>query len=231
MKRDEVLAEVFGGDAPALAARCSAWMVASPRFAVFVEANRSKIRKKVRTAPGPEGQSDVLRELEVAYLLLQHRQMDLAYEAYTAEKAAGPDFSVTYKGHIHFNVEVKRLRAGGRPLDARLTDAVCAKLRQMPPSLPNLLWVTVEPSAPDPTPALALVDLMKQLVLRAERKDETILARAGYADTRSFFTQYARMSGVLVYFADRSRGELWANPRARHALPPDVGNWLARGAW
>lgn len=230
MKRDTVLAEAFGGDAPTLAARCDAWMVASPRFAAFLEANRVKVRKKVRTAPGPEGQRDVLCELEVAYLLLQHRQIELAYEAYTAEKARGPDFSATLKGHIRFNVEVKRLRAGDRSLDARLTDAICAKLRQMPPSVPNLLWVVNEPSATEPAPNLALADLMKQVVLRAERKDEAILARSGYADTRAFFAQFVRLSGVLVSVADGARREVWANPQARHPLPPELRGWLVRAS-
>jgi hypothetical protein len=175
-----------------------------------------------------EGLGDLLRELEAAYLLLGNRQATLVYEPYAAERARGPDFSVTLKGHIGCTVEVKRLRDGARALDARLTDAVCQKLRQMPPSLPNLLWMAVEGPAAQETAEVGLAEVMKHLRQRAERKDETLFARHGYADARAFFVQYLRLSGILAYRADGAHRELWLNPQARHPLPPELTGWLAR---
>jgi hypothetical protein len=222
IKRDELLAEVFASEALVLAEHCGAWMGASPRFAAFIEANRTKIRKKVRMAADAERQGDLLRELEVAYLLLDHRQAAVTYEAYAADKARGPDFSVTFKGHVRCTVEVKRLRAGGRPLDARLSDAVCQKLCQLPPSLPNLLWVVVEESGVEALAGIWLATIMKQLVQRAERKDEALFSRHGYADARAFFAHYLRLSGVLAHRADNMHRELWVNPQARHPLPLEL---------
>src|SRR5262249_16243288 len=147
MRADELLDYLVEDRSSVFATQCDEWMDASPRFAAFVERCRDKIRKKVRALRDDEGQRDLLAELAVAYRLLLERQFTVEYETYAAGKVRGPDFTVTYKTHTPFNVEVKRLRtsssrAKGREI--RLLDATCDKLRQMPPSRANLLVLATD---------------------------------------------------------------------------------------
>lgn len=225
MKRDELLAELFGVEMSPLAESCAGWMETSPRFAAFMEANRGKIRKKVRLASVGEAGwlGDLRAELEVAALLLRHPSLALEYELYAAGKMRGPDFTVTLKGHTRCNVEVKRLRAAPGTLEGRVACAVCEKLRQMPPSIPNLLWISVEDA---PTIALDLPVVMKTLLQRVEARDEALLARHRFADRADFFAGWLRLSGVLVR-ADRA-ALLWLNSQAKHPLPRDLATLLSR---
>jgi hypothetical protein len=174
-------------------------------------------------------EGDLLCELEVAYRLLEHRAATVTYEAFAAEKARGPDFTVTLKGHIRCNVEVKRLRAGrARALDGRLTDAACEKLRQMPPSAPNLLWVIVADAGLATPASVDVAETMKSVVQRAERKDAALFSRHGYADARAFFAQYLRLSGIYASRGSAELSELWLNAQARHPLPPEFRSHLVR---
>jgi hypothetical protein len=103
---------------------------------VFAEAHREKIWKKLRRATDGEALRDVRAELQAAHLLVADRRIELAFEAYGSGKA-GPDFTVTFRAGQRFNLEVTRLR--------RVPDAtsfgrtLLAKLRQLPPSAPNVL--------------------------------------------------------------------------------------------
>lgn len=229
MRQDELLADVFGAGMPALSGPCGGWMEMSPRFAAFVEANRGKIGKKARLAAAgdPARTGDLLAELEVAYLVLRHPKLTLEYEAYAAGKTRGPDFTITLKGHTRCNVEVKRLRAGERALEGRVADAVCEKLRQMPPSIPNLLWIAAEDAA---GAALDLPAAMKRLLQRVEAGDEALLARHTIADRADFFAGWLRLSGVLVRAAraGAAASQLWANRQAKHPLPRDLAALLSR---
>lgn len=225
-QRDDLLTALFGGTTSEASLRCHGWMLGEPRFGVFLAQFREKIRKKARYAGGAEGMRDLLAELAVAHALLRERRFVLAYEVYAAEKARGPDFTVTYKGHIPFNVEVKRLRPGPPAAFAsRVTDALCEKLRQMPPSAMNVL-VIVAQQAPGEG---ELAALLRELVARAERDDATLFARYGFAGTREFFAGFRRLSAVVVRDeTDAARATLWRNAQARHALHPDLPALLAR---
>jgi hypothetical protein len=241
-EREEMLAYLFGGFAGPTAS-CRAWMLAEPRFATFLERHREKIRKKARGVANAAGLDDLLAELEAAYHLLRERRFELSYEAYAAAKTRGPDFTVTYKTHIRFNVEVKRLRPAVPPavplstppaFEPRLLDAVCDKLVQLPPSTMNLLLL-VASDAPEHTD---LAEALRSLVARAERADAALFARHGYATPRDFFAGFRRVSAVLL----RRTGPpgsaepaafppptaLWPNPQARHPLPADLRTLLAR---
>ncbi|HEY6571051.1 MAG TPA: hypothetical protein VIZ22_12215, partial [Candidatus Limnocylindrales bacterium] len=105
MARD--IAGDSGGDA--IEDELLLWLGGSPRFRVFVEANRDKIRKKLRTAGDPDALRDVRAELFAARLLLAERRVELAFEAYGTRRP-GPDFTVTFRGTRTFNLEVTRLR-------------------------------------------------------------------------------------------------------------------------
>ena len=86
------------------------WMEASPRFTAFSETYRDKIRKKFRVNRELESMLDLSGELEVAYYLLNDRRLVVAYEPYASSKRRGPDFAVTYRTNLVFNVEVARIR-------------------------------------------------------------------------------------------------------------------------
>ena len=89
---------------PALA-DLPAWLAATPSFRSFAEANRAKIRKKLRHATDGPARLDVRAELRVAALLLADRRFELAYEAYGAGRR-GPDFTATFRAGRPFNVEI-----------------------------------------------------------------------------------------------------------------------------
>ena len=240
-EREDLLADLFGEAAGPMAS-CRAWMLTEPRFTTFLERHREKIRKKARGLAGAAGLDDLLAELETAYHLLRERRFELTYEAYAAAKTRGPDFTVTYKTHIRFNVEVKRLRPIVPPaaplstpltFEPRLLDAVCDKLVQLPPSTMNLLLLAAS-DAPENTD---LAEAMRSLVARAERADAALFARHGYAAPRDFFAGFRRVSAVLLRrpgAPDSSEPStlspiaLWPNPQARHPLPADLRALLAR---
>jgi hypothetical protein len=245
----ELLRTIFGGEAHILAPPLAEWMVASPRFAAFVETYRDKIRKKVRGMRDAEGLRDLQLELETAYLLLQAHQLTVAYEPYGTGKARGPDFAVTYTTSVTFNVEVTRMRVSSRerskeqPDDladggadapfvaqheaARLADIVCGKLGQMLAGMINVLVVVPESNA---ALGIDVGGAMLQLRQRAERKDPGLFARYGFQDASDFFKRYERLSGVLVRGASerapRISPILWENNRASHPIPARIRSIL-----
>jgi hypothetical protein len=97
-----------------------------------------------------DGMKDLRAELETALWLLREKRFTLEYEKYAASKQRGPDFTVTFKTHTLFNVEVRRIRSAkldDADVEARigkLMAALCDKVRQMPPSIVNLLWLVAE---------------------------------------------------------------------------------------
>ncbi|HEU0028901.1 MAG TPA: hypothetical protein VFQ25_17480 [Ktedonobacterales bacterium] len=228
MTDSELLALIFGGEAHALREACAAWIASSRPFRLFLEENAGKIRKKARQAGDVETLRDVQLEMDAAYrLLLADRRVALVYERYLADKTRGPDFTVTYKGHLIFNVEVRRLRA---PVAAgKLGEAVREKLRQMPPSAVNVLLVGADASE---SPDLDAPATMKRLILRAEARQDDYFIERGYRDARDFLRALQRLSGLLLRanWRDTSPSSpiLWLNPHARHPLPADVRKLLLR---
>lgn len=235
----ETLCASSFADGPAwLEAHFATRMRNNPRFAMFVATHQDKIRKKLRSQRDEPGQCDVAFELIVAHRLLADRSCALAYEAYAAEKTRGPDFTATYKGHLAINVEARRLR--GETTAARLGDALIAKLRQLPPGMPNVVVLGAEgarSSLPEPGAVAA------GLRLRAEAHDATLFARHGFADAPAFFRAFLRLSAVAllapwdegaanadtaaVSLAELAPGAtLWLNPQAKHPLPPPVRSAL-----
>lgn len=192
------------------------WLAASARFRAFAEAHRDKVRKKLRTAADAEALRDVRAELQAARLLLADRRVELAFEAYGAGKA-GPDFTVTYGGARSFNLEVTRLRRlpGGTGYGAPLL----AKLRQLPPSVPNAILVAIPG---DTAEALDVAAATRALRSRADAKDEAFFARRGFDGTHGFYERFLRLSAVLVWCEEATgdaRAGLWSNRSARIALP------------
>src|SRR2546428_9406191 len=135
---DDLIAYLFGEDHSPLAAQVGPWLVASPRFRAFAEIYRDKIRKKARGPRDDDGRRDFAFELAIAVRLLEERRFALEYESYGVGQRA-PDFRVTFRSRLRFNVEVRRLRQPAPADRAPLIRAVCDKLGQLPPATVNVL--------------------------------------------------------------------------------------------
>lgn len=209
-----------------LAVELVAWLATSPRFRSFAEANQAKIRKKLRGARDDESLRDVRAELQAAHLLLADRRIELAFEAYGSGKA-GPDFTATYRGTRTFNVEVTRLR---RPPDpAGAAAPIAAKLRQLPPSVPNVLVIAVDAGS---ARRLDITAATRILRARADAKDEAFFAGYGLAGTRAFNERVLRLGAVITWSegaaAADERAAAWSNPSARIALDPRAADACLR---
>lgn len=139
---EQLTDELFdGAHGDSMAEEVAAWLARSRRFRAFAEANREKIRKKLRGATDADARRDVRAELHAAHLMLADRRIELTFEAYGSGKP-GPDFTVAYRGARSFNLEVTRVRR--TPDAASHGGPLLAKLRQLPPSTPNALVVAIE---------------------------------------------------------------------------------------
>ena len=123
---DDLLNDIFDSKKPAFYPEFEGWVRGSRRFRAFASSYSTKIRAKLKNADGDNGLKDLRAELETAALLLREERFTLEYEKYAASKQRGPDFTVTFKTHIPFNVEVRRLRSV--ELDDGNTDAPIGKL-------------------------------------------------------------------------------------------------------
>ena len=192
------------------------WLAGSARFRAFAEAHRDKIRKKLRGAADAEARRDVRAELRVAYLLLADRRIELDFEAYGSGKV-GPDFTVGFRAERPFNLEVTRLRRA--PDVAGSGGTLLAKLRQLPPSVPNAVLIAIEGSSAE---ALDVAAATRALRAQADEKDESFFASRGFDGTRGFYERYLRLGAVLAWCeeaAGDARSALWTNRSARIALP------------
>jgi hypothetical protein len=199
-----------------LATELTAWLTASPRFRTFAEAQRDKIRKKLRGAADSEARRDVRAELRTAHFLLSERRIELAFEAYGSGKP-GPDFTVSFRGEGSFNLEVTRMRRN--PDVASYGWALLAKLRQLPPSAPNAVVLATDSDGAD---AVDVDAATRALRARADRKDEEFFVGRGFDGTRGFYERFLRLGAVFVLgeaASGEGRASLWLNRSARIALP------------
>ena len=192
------------------------WLTGLARFRAFGEANRDKIRKKIRGAADPDQLRDVRAELRTARLLLGDRRIELAFEAYGSGKT-GPDFTITFRGARSFNLEVTRLRR--LPDATGLGASLLAKLRQLPPSAPNAVLFATDAER---AAALDVDSAIHLLRSRADAKDETFFKARGFEGTRGFYERFLRLSAVFVS-AEGAEGDaratIWVNRSARIAMP------------
>ena len=195
------------------------WLAGSPRFRAFAEADRDKIRKKLRGATDPDARRDVRVELDVIRLLLGDRKVTVAFEPYGSGRV-GPDLAVTL-GSGSSNLEITRRR--GAPPDATtIAQLILGKLRQLPPSAPNVLLVAVDAET---AAALDVSAAIRQLRGRADAKDDPFFAARGFATARVFYDRFLRLGGVVAW-SERPeaapRAVLWTNASARIAVPPKL---------
>jgi len=165
---------------------------------------------------------DLRAELETAALLLGSERFTVEYEKYAASKQRGPDFTVTFKTHTLFNVEVRRIRKvelEEEDPDARvgkLMAVLCEKVGQMPPSIVNLLWLTAERPIAEDDLSRAVTTLRQM----AEHKAEDFFKRRGFASAVDFIWQYSRLSGIVLHQSGKNM--IWVNALARHKVPPEI---------
>lgn len=225
---DDLLNDIFDGKKPAFYPEFKDWVRGSRRFKAFATSYRDKIRSKLRNVRDEGGMKDLRAELETAALLLREERFTLEYEKYAASKQRSPDFTVTFKTHTPFNVEVRRIRSV--ELDNGDTEAhigklmavLCDKVGQMPPSIVNLLWLIAEREIAEADLTRAVMTL-RQL---AERKAEDFFTRRGFESAADFLKHDRQLSGIVL----RQSGEnvLWLNALARHKPPPEIVTAIQR---
>lgn len=215
---DDLLASIFESKRPSFYAEFEGWLRASRRFRGFAHEYRNKIRAKLNNAKHAGALDDLRAELQAAALLFGEQRFEVEYEHYAAAKQRGPDFTINFKSHTPFNVEVRRLPADHN----RLAAVICEKTGQLPPSIINLLWLASGAAVAEPD-LWAAIDELSQA---AARKDDAYFQKRGVASASEFAKQNARLSGVLLY---HSGGQIiWTNPKARHTAPSDLINSLKR---
>jgi len=212
-------AALFG--ATPLENQCQAWASAEPRFAAFLDTYQGKIGKKLRGVGDEAGYLDLLAELDVAHRLLRDRSFTLVYEPTLAQKERGPDFAAIFKTHTQCNVEVRRLRPSSTELVPRLVGVLSDKLRQMPPSTPNVLAIASDSSLSSVAPVQAA---LRELAALASGGDDAACQHRGFAGARDLLRRMERLSAVALLAV----ATLWEHPRARHPLPPELRKALAR---
>ncbi|RPJ47800.1 MAG: hypothetical protein EHM21_07980 [Chloroflexi bacterium] len=229
----------------ALSADMLRWMESSPRYTDFVDIYRDKIRKKIRVTRDPESVLDVRSELEVACRLLDDRRFTLVYEPYASAKRRGPDFAVTYRANLVFNIEVARLRveasgsegtgdalqAEREPESARKEDRIFRillnKLGQMQSGMGNLLTIHTREEL---VRTIDLGKLMQTLKTRAEGKDPAFYAATRYPNPAAFYKDFHHLSGILLWASspEIQLAQLWVNKQSRPGLDERVARLVAQ---
>ena len=215
-KQDDLIDFLFEGQPHLLSVELFQWMDASSRFTAFVEMYRDKIRKKIRVAREQESALDVRGELEVAFCLLRDRRLDVAYEPYANLQRRGPDFAVTYRTNLLFNIEVARMHMEEidlqRKTEERILRILLSKLGQMQPGKANLLVIQTRKEIAQ---AVELNKLMQEIKTRAEGKERSFYEISRYANPAAFYKDFLHISGILLWTAD---AQLWINKQARPGL-------------
>ena len=222
MTADNLLDHIYDGKKTGFYAEFESWVRGSRRFRAFATSYRDKIRTKLRNVRDEGGVKDLRLELETAAVLLREERFTLEYEKYAASKQRGPDFTVTFKTHTPFNVEVRRIRSvelDGGDAEARtgkLMAVVCDKIGQMPPSIVNLLWLSAEGEIAEADVTRAAITLR----WLAETKAEDFFIRRGFESAADFLKQYRHLSAIVIRQPDALA--LWENAIARHKTPPAI---------
>ncbi|MGZ6317500.1 MAG: hypothetical protein ACXWNQ_09590 [Anaerolineales bacterium] len=219
-KPADLSAYIFESQPHPLSGDLLLWMDASPRFTTFVETYRDKIRKKMRLSRERESALDLLGELDVACSLLSDRRLVVAYEPYASAKKRGPDFAVTFRSNLIFNIEVARIRTEDNGLggidvhrkEQRIIQVLLDKLQQMQPGMANLLVIHMQEQV---VRSIDLGALLQDLKTRVEGKDPSFYAGTRYINPTAFYKDFLHLSGILLWAPS---AQLWVNKQARPPL-------------
>ncbi len=231
---DQLLAAIFADTDQPLAVQCARWIRSSRRFRSFAETYRDKIRKKVRQARDAQGLRDLRCELAVAFLLLEARELEVAYELAAPGSRGGPDFTVVYKTHTPVQVEVKRLRAPAPEQDhvaaasTKILNALGDKFAQMPPGAINVLVLFVDRADTSDSAAPDLLTTMRVVQERIMAQDDAFFVGRGFGGVRAFIRASQPLSAIVLRTEEPAAAALWRNPAARHRLPSGAATVLQR---
>lgn len=214
---DTLLSEIFATRKPPFHAEFAGWLRGSRRFGEFAAIYRNKIRAKLTNAKHPGSLEDLHAELQAAALLCTEQRFAVEYEHYAAAKQRGPDFTIVFKTHTRFNIEVRRVQAESSYLEQVLAE----KAKQLPAGIINVLWLATDGELAEGRMQHALSELLQH----AQHKEDSYFTAIGYASASSFLKQFQRMSAVLVL---GNPTLLFANPVARHVVPNDLQSALRR---
>lgn len=214
---DTLLGEIFATRKPAFYDELAEWLRGSRRFREFAHTYRNKLRAKLTNAKHPGSLDDLRAELQTAAILCREQRFTLEYERYAAAKQRGPDFSVVYKGHTTFNVEVRRVQADSHHLEQLLAE----KAKQLPAGMINLLWLAVDGELAESRVQQAAARLLQT----AQQTNDSAFEVPGYGSASAFLKQYQRMSAVMAW---QTQPWLWNSPVARHEMPADLQSHLRR---
>jgi hypothetical protein len=159
----------------------------------------------------------------VAERLLADRRIDLVYEP-DGSGRLGPDFAVTFRATSTLRVEVTRPRPRADGVD--VGRAILGKLRQLPPSVPNVILIDAGSVAAG---SLDVAGEMRALRRAVDGRDAVVLGRLGTTSPRAFYERFLRLGGVLVRSEAPPAATLWSNPSARIALPRPASSALVAG--
>lgn len=223
-KQADLIAYIFEGKSHQLSGELMQWMEASSRFTEFVETYRDKIRKKIRITRQTRNVPDLHGELEVAYCLFNDRRLDVAYEPYANAKRRNPDFAVTYRDNLVFNIEVAHIRVEQNGVnrinlprkEERIQRILLDKLGQMLPGMANLLVIHTHE---DLAKSIDLSQLMQEIKIRAEKRDPYFYSASGYANPAAFYKDFLHLSGILFWVPGT---QPWINKQARASLSEKV---------
>lgn len=223
-KQADLIAYIFEGQRHILSKELLVWMEESSRFTTFVDTYRDKIRKKIRVTREPESALDVRGELEVAYSLLNDRRLAVTYEPYASAKTRGPDFAVTYRDNLLFNVEVARMRmeengAEGSSSERKVERILLGKLGQMQPGKANVLVIQAREEVAQ---FLDLSKLMHSVKTRVEGKDPAFYAANRYSSPSAFYKDFLHLAGIVLWVQSQSAAQYWTNKQARPGLDEKV---------
>jgi hypothetical protein len=236
MTIQELLNTIFEDQSPPWTEQFETWVRSSRRFRTFAETHVSKIGKKLRNVRDEAGFIDLYYELETAYRLLQAQHFSVEYEKYNSLKQRGPDFTVSFRVNLIFNMEVTRLRAPEEPPDSfsteavenltarKITEMIFDKVGQMIPNSINIIRLASDfEISPD-----KLTTVLTQLRLAAEQKQNEIFSQRGFGDARDFIRQWQHLSSI---FCEYTRGETafaWHNSIAKNPTPKALANALQK---
>ena len=205
-----------GPDDP-IAEELLAWLSGSARFRSFAEAHRDKIHKKFRKATDPEALRDVRSGAPGRATACWLTDDSTWRSRRTGAAGRAPISRSRFADARSFNLEVTRLRRP--PTAASAGSSLLAKLRQLPPSVPNVVLLAIDG---DTAAAIDVDAIVRTLRSRADAKDDAFFARRGLEGSRGFYERFLRLGGVLVWCeaaAGDARASLWINRSARIALP------------
>ncbi len=225
-KQADLIEYLFNGQENFLSVELFEWMYISTRFTTFVDTYRDKIRKKIRVTRESESMLDVRGELEVAYRLLDDRRFTVEYEPYATTPGRGPDFAVTYRMNLRFNVEVSRMRSDANGVtedtivrnEERLLRILLSKLGQMQAGMANVLVIHTRREI---TQSINLEQFMQGIKNRVEGKEPSFYELSRYANPAAFYKDFLHLSGLVLW---SPVAQLWINKQAR----PDLDGTILR---